>query len=73
MGTLPNKAREQTGDTPSGRGGWSSLTMANSAGMAARLWYGGFPCNSSITVPPTLQMSEAEVAPESWMISGAIQ
>ena len=49
------------------------MTMANSAGMAARLWYGGFPCSSSITVHPTLQMSEAEVAPESWMISGAIQ
>ncbi len=42
-GCLRTRGREPTGDTPSGSGGWSSLTMANSAGMAARLWYGGFP------------------------------
>jgi hypothetical protein len=41
--------------------------------MGCSLWYGGFPSISSMTVQPTLQMSEDVVAPESSMTSGAIQ
>jgi hypothetical protein len=33
----PGQLGEPTAEIPSGRGGWSSFTMANSAGMAARL------------------------------------
>ena len=42
------------GEAPSGRGGCSSLTMRNRAGMGSSLWYGGRPSSNSMTVQPTL-------------------
>lgn len=42
------------GEAPSGRGGCSSLTIRNRAGMGSSLWYGGRPSNNSMTVQPTL-------------------
>jgi hypothetical protein len=42
------------GDAPSGRGGCSSFTMRNRAGMGSSLWYGGRPSSNSRPVQPTL-------------------